>query len=305
LKINQKLRSIPAYIMTIQNVTRKLVASANLRRNATSVVEEIAINVLLIVLNTLKGVKQMTRKCWTEEECIYLEEKWGVVSIPTIASSLGRTLDAVRLKAFKLGLGRHLHCGEYITLCQLAKALGRSYTCILDTWIPRGFKYKTKVSVTKKYKITYIEDFWKWAKKNKDLMDFSKMEENTLGKEPKWVAEKRKADIAATRYKKTPWTSKEETLLKSLLNSYKYSYREISQRLGRTEGAIKKRMVDLGLMQRPIKADNHIPWTDREVALIVDLDSKGYTPEIISEKLGGIRSSIAVRGKLERMAIGS
>lgn len=243
----------------------------------------------------------MTRRAWSKEELDYLEDKWGDTSIPGIAAKLNRTVDAITLKANRIGLGRHLHSGEYITLCQLASALGISYTSILTIWIPKGFPYGTKKPISKKFKITYIKDFWKWAEKNKKFLDFSKMEVNTLGPEPEWVAEKRKADTAATRYKKTPWTSGEEALLKSLLNSYKYSYRDISQRLGRTEGAIKKRMTDLGLMQRPIKADNHTLWTDKEVALIVDLNSKGYTPEIISEKLGGFRSSLAVRGKLERM----
>lgn len=245
----------------------------------------------------------MTRRCWSKEELDYLEDKWGVISIPCLAAKFGRTVDAVTLKANRIGLGSHLHGGECITLNQLSIALGISYNSIQDVWIPKGFPYSFKKPMTRKFKVTYLKDFWKWAEKNKKLLDFSKVEVNTLGKEPEWVTEKRKADIAAARYKKTPWTTKEEALLKSLLNSYKFSYYDISQRLGRTEGAVKQRMADLGLMQRPIKADNHIPWTDKEIKLLVDLNSKGYRPEAISEKLGGFRSSLAVRGKLERMNI--
>ncbi|WP_052085720.1 Myb-like DNA-binding domain-containing protein [Clostridium sp. HMP27] len=245
----------------------------------------------------------MGSKNWTAEECSYLEDKWGIISIPTIAATLGRTVNAVKIKAQKIGLGRHLHSGTEITINELANALGKgtSYGWIADRWCRYGLPVKYKKSINKRYKVIDIDQFWKWAEKHKDIIDFSKFESNMLGKEPSWVEEKRKADIAAARYKRTPWTKDEDNTLISMLNAYKYNYSEISECLKRTEGAIKRRMLDLGLKQRPLKADNHVPWTDEEVGILVSLRMRGYSPEVISKKIGGTRSALAVRGKLERM----
>lgn len=187
----------------------------------------------------------MGAKNWTEEEYNFLEDKWGIVSIPTIAKSLGRTEDAVKLKAYKLGMRRHIHACEEITINQLIKALGGHYQYTVDRWIKHGFPVKYKKSVRKKYKVFKLEDFWKWAEQHKDILD----------------------------------------------------------RLKRTGGAIKRRMVDLGLKQRPLKADNHTPWTNDEIKMLLNLRHKGFGPEAIANKLEGKRSSLAVRGKLERMGL--
>lgn len=234
----------------------------------------------------------------------YLEDKWGVISIPTIAENLGRTVVAVKEKANKIGLGRHLHSGTEITVNELAKALGKgtSYGWISDRWGRYGLPIKFKKCISKKYKVIDIEDFWKWAEKNKDIVDFSKFEKGMLGVEPDWVDEKRKADILAAKYKKTPWTKEEDELLKSLLNSYRHSYKEISEILKRTNGAIIRRMNDLGLKQRPLKADNHTRWTEEEINLLLDLNSKGYSKTAMANKFP-LRSMKAIEGKLERMML--
>lgn len=243
----------------------------------------------------------MKGRNWTKEEIEYLESKWGVISIPGIAKALNRTVSAVKNKAQRLGLSRHIHSGEYITLNQLMNALGRtggtSYT--VNQWLDKGLPVKTRRSINMKYKIIYIDDFWEWAEKNRMLIDFSKVEENILGKEPDWVKQQRKADYAAAKYKKTPWTKYEDDLLKSLLKSYQYTYRELSIRLKRTEGAIKRRMLDLGIKERPLKADNHNPWTAEEVEILVDMYYKGYIAEVMAEKIP--RSALAIKGKIERM----
>lgn len=241
-------------------------------------------------------------KPWLATESDYLEEKWGKVSIPTIAEHLDKSMNAIILKARRLGLGRHLHGGEYITLNQLAIAMGKYYSQIKTRFIPRGLPIKHKKSVNKSFRIIYIKDFWEWAEDHKDLLEFSKFEVNALGEEPEWVKEKRKADFYAKRYIETPWTEEHDNRLIYLLNTYRYGYRYMSMDLRRTEGAIKRRMIDLKLMQRPIKADNHIPWTEDEIHTVVDLRKKGYGYEVIAERLG-TRSALAVRGKVERMIV--
>lgn len=241
------------------------------------------------------------KKHWTQQEVAYLENAWGECMIPTIAAKLGRTIVAVKLKAGKIGLGRHLHCGEEITFCQLLHALGQynNYSQHKISWVKHGFPMKYKRSIQKRFMVVNLDAFWRWAEQHKNLLDFSGFEENMLGKEPTWVSEKRRADIAAKAFKKTPWTVTEDQFLILLLNQYKYGYKEISEKLCRTEGAIKRRMTDLGLKQRPVRADNHIPWPVGDIETVKSLAGQGYIPEIIARHVG--RSACAVRGLLERL----
>lgn len=240
---------------------------------------------------------------WTKEEIDYLMDSWGVISIETIAKKLNRTTHAVSLKAGRLGLGRFLEAGEYITLNQLLNEIygtyvGKQYT--IKSWLEKGLPVKRKKVRNRSFKIIYLDDWWDWAEMNSSLVDFSKLEPLALGKEPKWVEAKRKADIENRRqFKKTPWTKAEDRLLKWMLDQFSYSYREMSLRLQRTEGAIKKRILDLGLKARPIKMPNHFPWTEEETELLIDLYNKGHCKNTISNYVN--RSSQACGGKIERL----
>lgn len=55
----------------------------------------------------------MSRK-WTKEDVEYLTEKWGNVSIPSIAKKLNRSVNAVKIKAGRLNLGPMLENGAYV-----------------------------------------------------------------------------------------------------------------------------------------------------------------------------------------------
>ncbi len=41
---------------------------------------------------------------WTKEEIAYLEDSWGTYSIKSIAKKLDRTVNAIKLKANRIGL---------------------------------------------------------------------------------------------------------------------------------------------------------------------------------------------------------
>lgn len=241
---------------------------------------------------------------WTQEQIDYLCEHWGNKSIPTMSNALDKSINAIKLKAGRLGLGRHIHSGKDITFNQLLKAFQYSsgYTEQKKKFIRHGFKFTSKKTLKKSYLMVNISDFWKWAENNKNILNFAKLKSGDLGPEPKWVSDKRAADYLASKFKKTPWTPTEDSLLKSLLNSYSHSYSDISKRLVRTEGAVKRRVVELGIKQRPLKADNHTPWTDREVSILLDMHNKGYSADIISERIG-TKSALAVNGKIERIVI--
>jgi len=138
---------------------------------------------------------------WTKEDYEYLEEHWGVVSIPTIAQNLNRSIDAIKIKAHRKRLGSVLESGDYISLNQLIKAvtgLSQSYTYHMTSWAEkRGLPVHTKRVNKNSFRVVYIDEFWEWAEKNRSYIDFSRMEPLILGEEPAWVAEQRKKDFEA------------------------------------------------------------------------------------------------------------
>ena len=240
---------------------------------------------------------------WSEEDMFYLEEGWGSTPIPRLAFYLGRTEEAVIQKAYRMGLGRFLDSGDYITLNQLMKAIGIEKgidTYKMTSWVKnRGLPVKRKKIRTDYFYIISIDAFWKWAENNLDILDFSKFEVGILGKEPEWVEQKRKHDIERSRkYIKTPWTKTEDEQLKHLLKKQKYTLHELAQKLRRTTGAIQVRVVELGIKDRPIRADNHVRWTDQEKEQMKELIMSGYGYELMAEKIG--RSGKALRGYVWR-----
>ena len=241
-------------------------------------------------------------RIWTEEEIQYLSDNYGSKSYQTLARNLGRSVNAVNVMARRLGLGAFLQCGEYVTFNQLMLTLGygqgNSYKMI--SWVKnRGFPMHSKRVNNNSFNVVYIDEFWEWAEKNQNLLDFSGFEENLLGMEPQWVKLKRKRDCENSRkYHTTPWTATEDRDLIRLVAQHRYTYDQLSRRMNRTCGAIQRRCVELGIKDRPVKADNHTFWTDEELARLGELIKQGFNYELIAERIG--RSSKAVRGLVYR-----
>lgn len=68
--------------------------------------------------------------------------------------------------------------------------------------------------------------------------------------------------------------------------------------MNRTEGAIKRRIITLGLPQRPVR-NNDRQWQDGEVEALLKMRADGHCWEEIGRQLN--RSGCAVRGKYERL----
>ena len=83
-----------------------------------------------------------------------------------------------------------------------------------------------------------------------------------------------------------------------MLKSFKYGYREISLKLKRTEGAIKRRIGDLKVKERPLKADNLAQWSKKEIETVKKLYLKGYKTCIIAEYVN--HSALAIYAMIER-----
>ena len=244
------------------------------------------------------------QRTWTPEEERYLEDHWGTVSIPGIAKTLERTVSAIKVRAERLGLGGVLNSGDYVTLNQLMIAVtgnSQSYSYQMQSWVRnRGLPVHTKRVNKCTWRVVYLDEFWAWAEQHRSFIDFSKLEPLALGKEPKWVPEQRKKDFQAfSLQRKDPWTPDEDRRLKMLLQKHKYGYAELSEILCRSEGAITRRCNDLGLKERPVRADNHgkaSVWTDADYQALADGIRHGDSYPMIGKVVG--RSEKAVRGKV-------
>lgn len=245
------------------------------------------------------------KKNWTPEEEAYLQDKWGTLSVSTIAKNLGRSIDAVVVRSQRLRLGAHLASDVRISTNQLMIALyqsnsgNASYT--LYKLIREGLPVKMHKVKTKSFRVIDIDEFWKWAENHKEFLDFSKFEEHSLGKEPDWVKVKRKADFQKVQQQgehNEVWTNTTDQKLKRMLSQHRYTYRDLSKELNRSEGAIKRRISDLGLEERPVRNKTRL-WTEEEVETLCEMAEKGYSWGQIADKLG--RTALSTRGKYERL----
>ena len=64
---------------------------------------------------------------WTKAEEQFLQDQWGVMSIPAIAKRLNRSVEAVVVRKNRLGLGPVLFGGDYISrrCCATVRLCGR------------------------------------------------------------------------------------------------------------------------------------------------------------------------------------
>ena len=242
-------------------------------------------------------------KKWSKEDEAYLQDNWGMKSIKTICKTLGRSEDAVIVRAQRLGCGAFLDAGLYITYNQLMTELygdaGIGYA--MRRLIDNGLPVKEKKVRRCRFKVVDIEEFWKWAEQNKSLLNFSRMQPNCFGAEPDWVKVKRNSDKQQSWSRvphNTPWSEADDRRLKRMLQANQYTYTDIAAELRRSEGAVKRRILDLQIKEKPVR-NKAKPWTDEEIDTLLEMIDQGYTYQQIAEKMG--RSELATRGKYERL----
>lgn len=238
---------------------------------------------------------------WTKEECDQLAEEWGMFSVGTIAKHLNRSENAIVEKARRLGLGPHLQASDLISVNEWYKTFGYQSTdnYKLANLKAAGFPTHRHRVRNNSFEMVDIEEFWEFAGKKRHLFDFSRLEENALGQEPEWVKVKRKVDWErrmAYKPHNAAWTEAEDRELLRLLQMHRYTYPEIAQRLHRSEGAIQRRVNDLGIKERPVKADVHDLWTDEQLRTVCEMIKAGASYENMSRAVG--KSTKAIRGKV-------
>lgn len=192
-------------------------------------------------------VKSKTRRRWTDEEIRYLKEHYGNDLDITVAKRLGRSIDAVRVKAKRL----HLHPfkvanGEYISICQLAEIF-KGDPNVIYKW---NEKYSDFPAVSKKIYhssclLIKFDSILPWLKKHQDIFNAKNIEPFALGKEPDWLKKKRTEDFNKSNNNGKRWTKREEDYLLHLWRQGK-TIEEISKIMGRSCAGIrnkKKRLL--------------------------------------------------------------
>ncbi|WP_195615494.1 hypothetical protein [Intestinimonas butyriciproducens] len=89
-------------------------------------------------------------KDWTQKELDYIAEVWGEKTIPQIARHLGRSINAVKIKANRLGYAGQMKYGEMMTARKVSELLGVDVHAVCDYWIPKcGLKGRKNWRQTK------------------------------------------------------------------------------------------------------------------------------------------------------------
>lgn len=240
---------------------------------------------------------------WTPEEEAWLAENWGHVTIAGICKHLNRSKSAIMIRVNRLALPPYFESGDYVTANALHNAFyGTNFGSYeLKSWVKdRGLPVHNKRRGNYTAKIIYLDEFWEWAEKNRSFLDFSKMEPLAFGKEPAWVEEQRHKDFKSNAIqRKDPWTLDEDSRLRALLKQHKYGYAQLAEMLNRSEGAIQRRCADLGLKERPVRADalgDVSKWTTEMLETVAAGIRTGDSYQMIARQIG--KSEKAIRGKV-------
>lgn len=244
---------------------------------------------------------------YTYAEKQYIRNSWGRIPIKYIAKKLDRTPKAIKQKAQKMGLKDWFFYADFEeTVCRFYKrcfGTTHNYTKLIRIMENTGFKFNT-VQLYKRgqiFKTITENEFINWLKQNKHSLNIGNTEDGCFSvDEPKWLKEKRKIDRRANVYtRRRDWSDDEINRLIALVKSYKYTYRDISIKLKRTEPAIKRKLLDLGIKERPISVQNTTKWTKEEIDIVKNLYERGYPTIIIAEYLS--RSQLSIDNLFDNM----
>jgi hypothetical protein len=148
-------------------------------------------------------------------------------------------------------LGDPKEISDYVTIKYLAKIIHSSVRTI-NKWIEsNGLKATYKV-LAHRQKISRIKltDFWEWAEKHQNLINWNKFECKSLGAEPTWAKQARRN----CKKKRTTWTKERENLVESYFK-LGLSWKQVGENMDITAGAARTRH---NLIVRRKKKENYI-----------------------------------------------
>lgn len=152
----------------------------------------------IIIKINRRGLKIQTndKRFWTEEEETLVSDLWGSEPIEKIAKRLNRTVSSVRNKAFQLGLGSQIESNyDGLKISTISELFNVRTEMVNIYWVALGLKVKTR-NITQSTSYSYVEinDLLEFLENNQNIWDSRMLEKNILGKEPKWLKEKRITD---------------------------------------------------------------------------------------------------------------
>ena len=224
---------------------------------------------------------------WSEEEINLLYELVGRYKIKTIAKYINRSESTIYDKMQRLGISNTVsHCSG-ITLNQLAKIIKKDNK-VIKKWIDKGLLKAVKKAVLFKAAFYFIkiENFWIFAKDNKELLNFRKIERNILLPEPLWLDEAIKNEEKSIMYKNL-WTNDDDLELQRLFN-LNLSYNDIAKIMNRTYSSITHRANRLCLNKH-----YSIKWTKEEIEKLIEMTNNNISDDDISKALN--RTIYAIR----------
>jgi DNA-directed RNA polymerase specialized sigma subunit len=180
---------------------------------------------------------------YAPEDIQMIKDQLGSQSLSTIAKRLNRSIVALEVKITRLGLSHTKSYTGMITAGELAKALKIDRNSVMQWILNHDLDSYQRITRSKKrFTFIDIDEFWEWADKNRQKIDFSRLEPDALPPEPSWVEDERKLERLVTNYK--AWTKHEERLLMEFYCCGK-TMGEISAILGRTRESIRKKIKRL------------------------------------------------------------
>lgn len=168
------------------------------------------------------------RKSWSKEEELYMERRYIRQPVERTAKFLNRTIPSVKRKAAKMQLN---HYTDYFG----AKTIANCFDCdvsVVIRWIQKlHLPCKIVSCSTQTRYLIDPEEFWIWAEKNRNKINWSKYKKMSICPEPKWLNEEiEKYSVGNHRRK---YTSEDIIRVKNMLHKG-MTYSEIASQMGRT-----------------------------------------------------------------------
>ena len=180
----------------------------------------------------------MTRREWTAEEEKYMNKYYLRQPTKRTAKVLNRSIESVRKKAVQMGINTYYD--GYLSAHVLAECFSTN-TQVIKRWIEKFNLPAIKINDSKhrtRYQID-PENFWKWADGHRDVINWSGYDLCSILPEPQWV------EFEQSRYKTKrhcrKFTVNEIVQIKHMLRRC-MTYKEIAEKLGRTERSIEAKV---------------------------------------------------------------
>lgn len=256
----------------------------------------------------MSKINNKQRKRYTESELIYLESSWGNVSVQRIASTLGRTVEAVEAKARKMKLGNPLECKDFLIAVEVEELLGVTRKTLQKHLHQRGLKHKVKSLKTRKLVTVKYEDLIEWLLNNFKYWDATKVDKLGLiaiGMDEKIINKKYIEDTLKNKRKKL--TDKDVEKIKRMYSEF-ITYKDIATALGKDCSSVKWKIHSLikkGEIKsntsnnRLVRVNNRkdYGWAEWQDKILIKEFRNGKTLKEISEMVGKSLSATKSRNQ--------